>query len=167
MKMRICYANLFLLSFLIGQDTLTHIIKTYPDGTPKEVIIYERANDDLKSDNPFKVLDKMSYDSKGSFIRPKLTGEAKKVERMIIGSWEIDDERDIYLTFKRNGTAEIYIDGEMDEDERLVWFISQDGDDIIFNAKESHEKSYQKSIIVFINNNQFIVDGEITLNRKK
>ena len=165
--MRICYANLFLLSFLIGQDTLTHIIKTYPDGTPKEVIIYERANDDLKSDNPFKVLDKMSYDSKGSFIRPKLTGEAKKVERMIIGSWEIDDERDIYLTFKRNGTAEIYIDGEMDEDERLVWFISQDGDDIIFNAKESHEKSYQKSIIVFINNNQFIVDGEITLNRKK
>ncbi len=163
MKMRICYANLFLLSFLIGQDTLTHIIKTYPDGTPKEVIIYERANDDLKSDNPFKVLDKMSYDSKGSFIRPKLTGEAKKVERMIIGSWEIDDERDIYLTFKRNGTAEIYIDGEMDEDERLVWFISQDGDDIIFNAKESHEKS----IIVFINNNQFIVDGEITLNRKK
>ena len=167
MKMRICYANLFLLSFLIGQDTLTHIIKTYPDGTPKEVIIYERANDDLKSDNPFKVLDKMSYDSKGSFIRPKLTGEAKKVERMIIGSWEIDDERDIYLTFKRNGTAEIYIDGEMDEDERLVWFISQDGDDIIFAINDVDGESYEKSIIVFINNNQFIVDGEITLNRKK
>ena len=167
MKMRICYANLFLLSFLIGQDTLTHIIKTYPDGTPKEVIIYERANDDLKSDNPFKVLDKMSYDSKGSFIRPKLTGEAKKVERMIIGSWEIDDERDIYLTFKRNGTAEIYIDGEIDEDLRLVWFISQDGDDIIFAINDVDGESYEKSIIVFINNNQFIVDGEITLNRKK
>ena len=167
MKMRICYANLFLLSFLIGQDTLTHIIKTYPDGTPKEVIIYERANNDLKSDNPFKILDKMSYDSKGSFIRPKLTGEAKKVERMIIGSWEGDDERDIYVTFMRNGASEVYIDGEMDEDERIVWFISQDGDDIIFNYKESHEKSYQKSIIVFINNNQFIVDGETTVNRKK
>ena len=167
MKMRICYANLFLLSFLIGQDILTHIIKTYPDGTPKEVIIYERANDDLKSDNPFKILDKMSYDSKGSFIRPKLTGEAKKVERMIIGSWEGDDERDIYVTFMRNGASEVYIDGEMDEDERIVWFISQDGDDIIFNYKESHEKSYQKSIIVFINNNQFIVDGETTVNRKK
>ena len=169
MKMRICYANLFLLSFLIGQDTLTHIIKTYPDGTPKEVIIYERANDDLKSDNPFKILDKMSYDSKGSFIRPKLTGEAKKVERMIIGSWEVDDERDIYVTFKRNGTAEKYIDGEMNEDERLVWFISQDGDDIIINIKDNDVdvESYEKSIIVFINNNQFIVDGESTVNRKK
>jgi len=89
------------------------------------------------------------------------------VERMIIGSWEGDDERDIYVTFMRNGASEVYIDGEMDEDERIVWFISQDGDDIIFNYKESHEKSYQKSIIVFINNNQFIVDGETTVNRKK
>jgi len=43
MKMRICYANLFLLSFLIGQDTLTHIIKTYPDGTPKAAITSESS----------------------------------------------------------------------------------------------------------------------------
>ena len=80
----------------------------------------------------------------------------------------INKELDNFYSILLNSGAP-YLDGEMDEDERIVWFISQDGDDIIINIKDNDVdvESYEKSIIVFINNNQFIVDGESTVNRKK
>ena len=61
MKTINCNATIFVLSFLFAQEEIIHINKTHQDGTPKEVIIYKRNEDD----------------SKGKYITPPLKGEAK------------------------------------------------------------------------------------------
>jgi hypothetical protein len=123
--------TLFITGICFGQDEIIHISKTHQDGTPKEVILYERLNDDLRSDNPFRILDKLSYDEKGKYIRPRLTGGAKKAERIIIGNWVIDESVDDYVTFNKDGSYDVYEDSELDVDESGVWLLIQEGEDII------------------------------------
>ena len=158
---------LFVIGMCFGQDEVIHISKTYPDGTPKEVILYERLNDDLRSDNPFRILDKWSYDSKGKYIRQRLTGDAKKAERIIIGNWVSQDRSvDVYITFNKNGSYDVYEDSELDKDESGVWLLTQEGDDIILLYKEKKNNQYKSVKIVFTNKNQFVITSE-TYNRKK
>ena len=166
--------TLFITGICIGQNEIIHISKTHQDGTPKEVILYKRLNNDLQSNNPFEVVNKISYDSKGNWLRPKLTGAAKKAGLMIIGRWELEAKPgETEISFEKDGIFNLYSHGELDEDEGGNWFLTQRGDDIFINVKESRRKNnkeYEKNKIAFINNNQFILfekGNPITLNRKK
>jgi|TARA_Y100000310_G_scaffold226095_1_gene228191 hypothetical protein len=60
----------FLSSMIFCQEELIHINKTFPNGKPKEILIYERKNDNRN----------------GNFIIPKATGLTKKAKQMIIGT---------------------------------------------------------------------------------
>jgi|TARA_B100000959_G_scaffold260949_1_gene297996 hypothetical protein len=163
MKTKSSFVIIFIVSFLFGQEKeITHINKTHSDGTPKEVIVYKRVNDDLQSNNPFEIVKKVSYDSKGNWLRPKLQGAAKKAELMIIGNWkEGKDAEEDYISFKRDGTYKVYEKGE--ENDSGAWFLTQEGDDIFITNK----KNYEKNKIVFLNNNQFRIGNRWVFNRKK
>ena len=170
---KILLIALFITGICFGQNEIIHISKTHQDGTPKEVILYKRLNNDLQSNNPFEVVNKISYDSKGNWLRPKLTGAAKKAGLMIIGRWVIaSGPGETEISFEKDGIFNLYLHGELDEDEGGNWFLTQRGDDIFINVKESrgNNKEYEKMKIVFINNNQFLTleKGEpTTFNRKK
>ena len=90
MKTKNTYVIIFIVSFLFSQEEIIHISKTHRDGTPKEVIIYEIVNDDLQSNNPFSIVEKISYDSKGNYVKPKIKGAAKMANRGIVGEWKLD-----------------------------------------------------------------------------
>ena len=67
----------FVFSICFGQDEVIHISKTYPDGTPKEVIRYMIMNSDLKTNQPFYMVEKISYDRKGNLVERK---SSKKID---------------------------------------------------------------------------------------
>ena len=90
MKTKNSYVIIFIVSFLFSQEEIIHISKTHRDGTPKEVIIYEIVNDDLQSNNPFSIVEKISYDSKGNYVKPKIKGASKMANRGIVGEWKLD-----------------------------------------------------------------------------
>ena len=90
MKTKNSYVIIFIVSFLFSQEEIIHINKTHRDGTPKEVIIYEIVNDDLQSNNPFIIVEKISYDSKGNYVKPKIKSAAKMANRGIVGEWKLD-----------------------------------------------------------------------------
>ena len=90
MKTKSSFVIIFIVSFLFSQEEIIHINKTHRDGTPKEVIIYEIVNDDLQSNNPFSIVEKISYDSKGNYVKPKIKGAAKMANRGIVGEWKLD-----------------------------------------------------------------------------
>ena len=90
MKIKSSFVIIFIVSFLFSQEEIIHISKTHQDGTPKEVIIYEIVNDDLQSNNPFSIVEKISYDSKGNYVKPKIKGAAKMANRGIVGEWKLD-----------------------------------------------------------------------------
>ena len=96
---------LLIFSIIFCQDEIIHINKTHYDGTPSEVIIYKRVNEDLKSDNPFQIVGKFTYDSKGNYIR---TGFSKK----IIGQWVTGE--DFKWFFYPDGTFKEFEFGEED-----------------------------------------------------
>jgi hypothetical protein len=166
MKKTFLIITLFITGICFGQDEIIHISKTHQDGTPKKVILYERLNDNLRSDNPFRILDKFSYDEKGKYIRLRLTGDAKKAERIIIGNWGSDESVDDYVTFNKDRSYDVYEDSELDEDESGVWLLTQEGDDIILLYKEHGRDQYMTDKIVFTNKNQFVLSSK-TFNRKK
>ena len=89
-KKKNSYVIIFIVSFLFSQEEIIHISKTHRDGKPKEVIIYEIVNDDLQSNNPFSIVEKISYDSKGNYVKPKIKGAAKMANRGIVGEWKLD-----------------------------------------------------------------------------
>jgi hypothetical protein len=80
MKTKNSYVIIFIVSFLFSQEEIIHISKTHRDGTPKEVIIYEIVNDDLQSNNPFSIVEKISYDSKGNYVKPKISKNRGRVD---------------------------------------------------------------------------------------
>ena len=90
MKTKSSFVIILIVSFLVGQEKLIHINKTHRDGIPKEVIIYDIANDDLQSNNPFIIVEKISYDSKGNYVKPKIKSAAKMANRGIVGEWKLD-----------------------------------------------------------------------------
>ena len=61
----------FVFSICFGQDEVIHISKTYPDGTPKEVIKYMIMNSDLRTNQPFYLVEKISYDREGNVVEEK------------------------------------------------------------------------------------------------
>ncbi len=44
---KILLIALFITGICFGQNEIIHISKTHQDGTPKEVILYKRLNNDL------------------------------------------------------------------------------------------------------------------------
>ena len=79
MKTKSSFVIILIVSFLFSQEEIIHISKTHRDGTPKEVIIYEIVNDDLQSNNPFIIVEKISYDSKGNYVKPKISKNRGRV----------------------------------------------------------------------------------------
>ena len=53
------FSFIFVLSIIFCQEKLVHINKTYPDGKPKEILIYKQINDELKSTKPLLLIEKM------------------------------------------------------------------------------------------------------------
>ena len=80
MKIKSSFVIIFIVSFLFSQEEIIHISKTHRNGTPKEVIIYEIVNDELQSNNPFIIVEKISYDSKGNYVKPKISKNRGKVK---------------------------------------------------------------------------------------
>ena len=127
MKIKSSFVIIFIVSFLFSQEEIIHISKTHRDGTPKEVIIYEIVNDDLQSNNPFSIVEKISYDSKGNYVKPKIKGAAKMANRGIVGEWKLDPNL-TKQALKRDG-----LKGE--ELEMGLMFFSEIS--IIFEFKEN------------------------------
>ena len=159
---KILLIALFITGICFGQNEIIHISKTHQDGTPKEVIIYKRLNNDLQSNNPFEVVNKISYDSKGNWLRPKLTGTAKKTELIIIGSWFYKDDDD-YIKFNKDGTLEIYDGNELEDTGE--WFLTQIDDIIYINLIGGKNTSDDVSTIEILNKNRIIIDGERIIQR--
>jgi len=44
----------------------------------------------LQSNNPFEIVNKIKYDSKGNYVKPKIKGAAKMANRGIVGEWKLD-----------------------------------------------------------------------------
>ena len=84
MKTKSSFIIIFIVSFLFGQEEIIHISKIHRDGTPKEVIVYERVTDDLHSDSPFKIIRKTKYDTQGKYIRTKPLSPAKTPSDLLI-----------------------------------------------------------------------------------
>ena len=154
--------TLFITGICIGQNEIIHISKTHQDGTPKEVILYKRLNNDLQSNNPFEVVNKISYDSKGNWLRPKLTGTAKKTELIIIGSWFYKEDDD-YIKFNKDGTIEIY-DGN-DLKDTGVWFITQIGDIIYINFADGQNNNDESITLEILDKNRILLDDEQIIQR--
>ena len=117
MKTKSSFTIIFIVSFLAGQEEIIHISKTHQDGTPKEVIIYEIVNDDLQSNNPFEIVNTISYDIKGNWIRPKFG----QLDKLIVGTWLFENDEDKYMKFKRDGTFELYNKGLLRDNGN--WYI--------------------------------------------
>lgn len=166
MNKKSSFLIIFIVSFLFSQEEIIHISKTHPDGTPKEVIIYEIVNDDLKTDSPFQIINKIKYDSKGKYITPKLKGAAKMAERWIVGKWATQemDTLNQYLQNNRDSSYVVYNDGEIIVNGKI--YISEDRNQIILNYKKNDNDNWRSQNILFNNKNQFVLDGKAIFNRK-
>ena len=161
---------LFIASTAFCQDEITHITKVYSNGTPKEVIVYKRVSEDLKSDNPFQIVEKITYNTKGEYIGPRVTSsDLRNAKNWIVGSWNItllDSEIEIFeietgiITFDKNG----YVT----EGDTGSYSIIQKNDKIVMEWLD-HGGTYYYPI-TFNNRNEFIVDigrAQITAKRVK
>ena len=155
---------LFIFSIIICQDEVIHISKIHYDGTPSEVIIYKRVNNDLKSNNPFKIVETIKYDLKGNYIRPPLTGEARNIANWIIGKWEGGDfEEGSYLQFDKHYYI-AYMEGQLKEDESGEYYIIGNSNETNIVYKEK-KRDWRTTQIKFNNRNQFVLDREKIFNR--
>ena len=111
----------------------------------------------MQSDNPFEILKKIRYDSKGNWVRPKLTGAAKKAELMIIGNWLLDKDDDEYIKFNKEGTIEVY-DGNNLQDTG-VWFLTQIDDIIYLNLEKGQSNQDETATLEIVNKNKILLDG--------
>jgi len=154
----------FVFSIILCQGELIHISKIHYDGTPREVIIYQRVNDDLKSNNPFTFIETLKYDSKGNYIRPPLTGEARNIENWIIGKWVRENSKEgTYIQFYKDH-YKVYEEGSLNEDDSGEYYIIQNNTEtnIVYMEKN---KDWRTSQIKSNNRNQFILDSRIIINR--
>ena len=55
-----------LINILFSQSTIVHIMSTYFDGTPKEIILYEYSS--LYKNKPLKIIDTLSFDKDGNLL---------------------------------------------------------------------------------------------------
>ena len=177
------------MSFLFSQEEIIHISKTHRDGTPKEVIIYEIVNDDLQSNNPFSIVEKISYDSKGNYVKPKIKGAAKMANRGIVGEWKLDpnvmkkalqeeglkgkelemgllmmSEMSIIFEFKENGTYLMSMSG-FGESESLpgVWELNGS----TMKTRKKDEGEWEEFEIVLSRKKLVMKKGKETLGFKR
>ena len=87
---------LLYITLCFPQNTIVDIFSTYYDGTPKEVIIYEYSY--LYTDNPFKIIEKLSFDRNGNIIFD--------YDNYFNGNWRIAYE----IEYKSSNTHQIQID---------------------------------------------------------
>ena len=162
---------LAITSLLFSANEIMHISKVYSDGTPKEVIIYTQVSNDLKSNNPFQIIEKINYDTKGNYIRPKLTGDALIAQSWIVGEWSIGSSSTLSVKFNRDGSYGLYRNGVLDEDESGMYYFEEENDQVVMRVKEIDVEEVGKVEINFNNRNEFTIefpDGRIdTLSRLK
>ena len=183
------FVIIFIVSFLFSQEEIIHISKTHRDGTPKEVIIYEIVNDDLQSNNPFSIVEKISYDSKGNYVKPKIKGAAKMANRGIVGEWKLDpnvmkkalqeeglkgkelemgllmmSEMSIIFEFKENGTYLMSMSG-FGESESLpgVWELNGS----TMKTRKKDEGEWEEFEIVLSRKKLVMKKGKETLGFKR
>ena len=189
MKTKSSFVIIFIVSFLFSQEEIIHISKTHQDGTPKEVIIYEIVNDDLQSNNPFSIVEKISYDSKGNYVKPKIKGAAKMANRGIVGEWKLDpnvmkkalqeeglkgkelemgllmmSEMSIIFEFKENGTYLMSMSG-FGESESLpgVWELNGS----TMKTRKKDEGEWEEFEIVLSRKKLVMKKGKETLGFKR
>ncbi len=189
MKIKSSFVIIFIVSFLFSQEEIIHISKTHQDGTPKEVIIYEIVNDDLQSNNPFSIVEKISYDSKGNYVKPKIKGAAKMANRGIVGEWKLDpnvmkkalqeeglkgkelemgllmmSEMSIIFEFKENGTFLMSMSG-FGESESLpgVWELNGS----TMKTRKKDEGEWEEFEIVLSRKKLVMKKGKETLGFKR
>ena len=189
MKIKSSFVIIFIVSFLFSQEEIIHISKTHRDGTPKEVIIYEIVNDDLQSNNPFSIVEKIYYDSKGNYVKPKIKGAAKMANRGIVGEWKLDpnvmkkalqeeglkgkelemgllmmSEMSIIFEFKENGTYLMSMSG-FGESESLpgVWELNGS----TMKTRKKDEGEWEEFEIVLSRKKLVMKKGKETLGFKR
>jgi len=149
MKIKSSFVIIFIVSLLFSQEEIIHINKTHRDGTPKEVIIYEIINDDLQSNNPFSIVEKISYDSKGNYVKPKLKGATKK----IVGQW-MNDEKQFGFLIIADGIIKEIEKGEVGGNEG-TWELN-DKKPYVFKILEDDKVVVEFDIT-------FVTDNEVEL----
>ena len=164
MKKTFLIITLFITGICFGQDEIIHISKTHQDGTPKEVIIYEIVNDDLQSNNPFEIVNTISYDTKGNWISPKLG----QLDKLIVGTWFMkENDYNDYVIFKKNGLFELYDEDRLESNGK--WFLTtktENGEKITYlNFKGKEKGQSMTASVKFMGKNKFISD-DMTLRRK-
>ena len=146
-------------AILFASDEIMHISKVYSDGTPKEVIIYRRVSDDLKTNNPFVIVEKITYDTKGNYIRPKLTGDAAIAQSWIVGTWQAATMRsEQTIKFNRDGSYEFFENGVLDESESGLYYFEQDNGEVVLRVKEVDVDEVGKVKIQFKNKDEFTIE---------
>ena len=160
---------LFLLSILFCQEEIVHISKIYPDGKPKEILIYERKNDDLKSMNSLILIEKINYDRNGNYIKPKVSGLERKVKQMVVGKWgrENRESKGYYVEFVRNGRFIIYEDFEIDNSESGFWDVRLKEDKSILVLSDEKKSEREEIEIRFPNRDVLITDSDRVFYRMK
>jgi len=162
--MKSSFLIIFIVSLLFSQDEIIHINKTHRDGTPKEVIVYKVVNNDLQSNIPFEIVNTISYDTKGNWIRPKLG----QLDKLIVGTWFLkENDYDDYVIFKKNGLFEFYDEDRLQSNGRwLLTTKTEKGKEITFlSLKGIEESQSQTSRIEFKGKNKLFIKGD-TLRRK-
>ena len=159
----------FLLSILFCQEEIVHISKIYPDGKPKEILIYERKNDDLKSMNSLILIEKINYDRNGNYIKPKVSGLERKVKQMVVGKWGRDnrESKGYYVEFVRNGRFIIYEDFEIDNSESGFWDVRLKEDKSILVLSDEKKSEREEIEIRFPNRDVLITDSDRVFYRMK
>jgi hypothetical protein len=165
MKIKSSFVIIFIVSLLFSQEEIIHINKTHRDGTPKEVIVYKVVNNDLQSNNPFEIVNTISYDTKGNWIRPKLG----QLDKLIVGTWFMkENDYNDYVIFKKNGLFEFYDEDRLESNGK--WFLTtktENGEKITYlNFKGKEEGQSQTVSGKFMGKNKFISDDGTTLRRK-
>ena len=155
---------LFIFSIIFCQDEFIHISKIHYNGTPSEVIIYQRMNDDLKSNNPFKIVETIKYDIKGNYIRKKLSKAAVSIVNAIIGKWDYNEEN-VYVRFDKQ-YFKIYNNDELIENESGEYYIFGKNQEVIFKSKENGKTEWNEMTIKLIDRNQMIMNGKYIFNRR-
>ena len=163
------FSSIFVLSIIFCQEKLVHINKTYPDGNPKEILIYKQINDELKSTKPLLLIEKINYDRNGNYIKPKPTGLTKKAKQIILGKWARDGKelQGDYVEFKRDGKILVYDNFEVSDFESGLWDVKLEENKSIFmlwNEKGSRKEEVE---ISFQNRDLIIIDDKRRFYRIK
>ena len=163
------FSFIFALSVIFCQEKLVHINKTYPDGTPKEILIYKQINDELKSTNPLLLIEKINYDNNGNYIKPKPTGLTKKAKQIILGKWARDSGgiEGEYVEFKRDGKILVYENFEVSDSESGQWDVKFVENKSIFMLWSEKEPKREEVEISFQNRDLIIIDEEMRFYRIK